>query len=494
MLRRSSLVLASVASLLALLGACNSITGINDLPGSGAGAGEPQPPPMIAAKGVSIGEVALYQTVKRSFFGGTPPTSGITVPTVAGRPALLRVFTTTDPAYDKSAVTARLTLGQDAPIEVVGVVSTSTDAALTSTINFDIPADKMVVGQTFRVDLLQSPDRGNAANTAAGYPGMGTASLDVQSDGLQLKVMIVPVRYGADGSKRLPDTTQQQLDGYKNYFFSFYPAASVEITVREPWTWNQPIDPSGGGWSEVLDAVAGLRQTDHAPADLYYFGAFEPAGSFDQFCAQGCVAGLGMVGTTGDTYSRAAVGVGYPGDMAWTTAIHETGHNQGRNHADCGGAQGIDPKFPYPQAGIGVWGYDLVNRKLVSPLVGKDMMGYCDPYWISDYTYKAIFDRMKNVNKAEIVVPPGLANATWERARLDGEGNLTWLDPVTMERPPLGEPMTVTELRAGAAGPVQGQFFPYDHVAGGVLLWPRASDPITGIALTVQNQVRSYRR
>src|SRR5262249_33750936 len=155
--------------------------------------------------------------------------------------------------------------------------------------------------------------------------------------------------------------------------------------------------------------------------------------TFNQFCAQGCVAGLGMIpANSQDSYSRAAVGVGYSGDMAWTTAIHEIGHTQGRSHAPCGGAQGVDPGFPDSQAGIGVWGYDLVSKQLISPTQGKDMMGYCDPYWISDYTYKGIFDRIKFVNNAEIFVPEELKNRTWERASIDGQGKLTWLDPITM--------------------------------------------------------------
>ncbi|MFT3770771.1 MAG: hypothetical protein QM820_35560 [Minicystis sp.] len=514
MLRRSLLALGTVASCAALLAACNSVTGVNDLTvaggtgssgnptgnggnggtGSGTGGDVPPAPVLVPAQGVSIQEIAIYQGVKRSLMGGTPSTSGIVVPVVAGRPALLRVFVTTDATYDKTPVTARLSIGQGPAIEVTGIVSDSNEASLGSTVNFEIPAERMTAGAAFRVDLQQPSDHSTGVNGAAIYPESGTAPLDVASDGMQLKVKLVPVKYGADGSNRLPDTSQEQIDGYKKYFFSTYPAANVEITLRNAMSWNQTIDPNGFGWGEILDAVANLRQQDKAPADVYYFGIFNPDPTFDQFCAQGCVAGLGMVGSPNDSYSRAAVGIGYPGDMAWTTAIHEIGHTQGRNHAPCGGAQGVDPGFPYKTGGIGAWGYDIVAKALIDPKQGKDLMGYCDPYWISDYTYKAIFDRMKIVNKADVVVPDALKNLDWERARVDGDGKLTWLSSVNMERPPMGEPTPVVEQRAGSATIVDGQFFPYDHLPGGVLLWPKAKAPVSGIQVTLKGKVSTLKR
>ncbi|APR78473.1 Hypothetical protein A7982_03820 [Minicystis rosea] len=503
MIRRSLLVLSPFASAALLLAACNSITGVDDLETSGSSSGMTgggngntsastggSLALMVPAKGVQIQEIAIYQGVKRSLMGGTPPTSGIKVPVVAARPALLRVFVKIDPAtYDHSPVTARLTLGNQAPIEVAGVVSDSTDAELQSTLNFNIPAEKMVVGQTYRVELQQPIEHASPpSSTVVAYPLSAPEPLDVQSDGMQLKVKLVPVKYGADGSNRLPDTSQQQIEGYKNAFFSTYPAANVEITVRTAINWSKAIDPFGNGWGEILDAIANLRESENAPADVYYFGVFNPKQSFDQFCAQGCVAGLGMVGGPQDTYSRAAVGLGYPGDMSWSTAIHEIGHTQGRNHAPCGGAQGVDSKFPYKNGGIGVWGYDLLTQRLYAPTEGKDIMGYCDPYWISDYTYEAIFQRMKTVNNADFAVPDALKDLEWERARVGANGELTWLSSVQMERPPMGQLTPVTEQRAGSATTVDGHFFPYDHLPGGVLLWPKSQTPIKGIKVLLDGK------
>src|SRR5262249_12831173 len=93
-----------------LLVACNALTGADhpttSMPGAGGassttsvtgsgaraaggggtgGAG----PTMAAAPGVTISQIAMYQGVKRSLVGGSPSTSGVTVPIVAGRDALV---------------------------------------------------------------------------------------------------------------------------------------------------------------------------------------------------------------------------------------------------------------------------------------------------------------------------------------------------------------------------------------------------------------------
>jgi hypothetical protein len=504
--RRSLFALAPFTAGVVLI-ACNSITGVNDLgignpqgmggTGNGSnnggssstmgqGAGMPMPTPMVAAQGVNITEIAVYQAVKRSIFGGQPPSSGVKVPIVAGRPALIRVFTAVDGGYDGSPVTARLFLGSDPQGDVVGTPVASSDQDLSSTLNFEVPPEKMVTGLQYRVELLQPLGvHSKGDNMGAFHPASGTEAMDVQSDGMSLKLSIVPIRYGGDGSNRVPDTSDAQIQGYKDYFFGTYPIRQLDISVHAPWSWSGYIGPDGSGWGEVLDGLAQMRIQEGTPADVYYFGAFEPAPSFDQFCQSGCVAGLGLIGSPGDTYSRAAVGLGYSGDMAWTTAIHEIGHTQGRQHSPCGGASGVDPQYPWPNANIGVWGYDLVSKQLIGPNQGKDMMGYCDPYWISDFTYKAIFDRIKTVNKALIEVPDALKNLVWERARVDGQGKLSWLPPQQLELPPQGEATKVTVIVAGAATVADGHFFPYDHLPGGVLFWPKQKASAARVEVTL---------
>ena len=66
---------------------------------------------------------------------------------------------------------------------------------------------------------------------------------------------------------------------------------------------------------------------------------------------------------------------------------HELGHNLSMGHAPCGSPPGIDPAYPYLHGTTGVWGYKTDRNQLVSPNTHYDLMSYCGPPWISDYSF-----------------------------------------------------------------------------------------------------------
>lgn len=522
MMTRRPILLSALVLATAPFAACNSFTGADELvvfgeSGSGASnggtgasssvgaggpggnstsnTGMPQPPPMVEAQGVSISEIAIYQGVKRSLMKDGAKASSST-PVVAGRDALVRVFFATDGGYDGSPVTANLIIGEGSnPITVTKTLGgVSSDSKLDSTINFDVPGDAIASGAGYRVELQQPSEVSPGGNAAANYPATGFEPLNAQSNGNSLKVKLVPIKYAADGSNRLPDTSPAQLQRYKDEFFAIYPVKSFDLTVRAAVTWNYGVYANGAGWGELLDSIANLRQQDGTPADVYYMGIFEPASSEQNYCGGGCVAGLGMLGGPGDSYSHAAIGLGYTGVGSTETAVHEIGHNHGRNHAPCGGASGVDGAYPYSNAKIGVWGYDLVNKTLFSPNNTSDMMGYCWPIWVSDYTFNALFKRIQTVNNADIYYPPESLDLTYERARVDGEGNITWLDPVDMHLPPMADatPITFNAPEGDEAG--VAQYYPYDHLPGGVLVWPQAKPSVTKIQIQLAGKLLQLSR
>ena len=472
-------------------GGTSAVTTTSDAASSSTG--DP-PPTLVAAQGVAISQIAIYQAVKRVLMlNGAAPASK--VPIVGNRPALVRVFAKADSTYDGSPVTARLDLGNGAPIEVqVTVKGTPSDGSIGSTINFDVPAALIVPGMTYRVDLLQPPAHSMGNNPGASYPATGSSPIPAQSTGKSLKIKLIPVTYGADGSNRKPDTSAGQLQAYKDEFFKMYPVADVEILIHPAFAWNNSVDPNGNGWGELLGAIGDLRQSDNAPSDVYYFGIFSPSSDVNQYCGGGCVAGLGNIGGPSDSYARAAIGLGFSGDIATETAVHEIGHTHGRQHSPCGGAQGTDPAYPYAGASIGVWGYDLTTKQLLSPNNTTDVMGYCQPVWVSDFTYKALFDRMKFVNNANIVYAPELLERTYQRARIDGDGNLTWMKDVLIHTPPSAEPQSLTVQSDLGDSPVEAQFYPYDHLPGGVLVWPQPVAATKAITLTRGGKVTTLAR
>lgn len=51
----------------------------------------------------------------------------------------------------------------------------------------------------------------------------------------------------------------------------------------------------------------------------------------------------------------------------------------------------MDGSYPHPDGSTGVYGLDVATL-IVKPPTLNDIMGYCDPKWIGDYTYEAVLD------------------------------------------------------------------------------------------------------
>jgi hypothetical protein len=51
----------------------------------------------------------------------------------------------------------------------------------------------------------------------------------------------------------------------------------------------------------------------------------------------------------------------------------------------------VDPSYPYPNARIGAFGFDLVTRQVIDNFT-RDVMSYCSPDWVSDYTYEGVLN------------------------------------------------------------------------------------------------------
>jgi hypothetical protein len=482
-------VLLGLAPLLLALGGCNAITGADDIvlkePGAvapgdgttgggptGGGTGDPTggndtggtggpvdepppPPPLGAVDGVTITDIDLYQAIRRPIVaGGAEATSEI--PVVAGKTSTLRIFYTTDAGYNGQPVTARVTIGDAPPIEsehTLGAGSTQKDLA--STVNVEVPGERMTLDASYRVELLQLADQTSGANAAAAYPVEGTAPLKVEQGAKRLKILVVPVKH--DGE--LPDTSSEQMALFEQHFEEAYPVPDVEITVREtPHVFNGSLYGSWG-WSELLDQISELRNKENIPDDVYLYG-LNGGGTSG-------IAGLGWVGGPSDVWSRAAIGMGWTGEGSVEVAVHEIGHTHGFPHAPCGVSG--DPDFPHAGAGIGVWGYRPSKKKLLDPDKYVDFMSYCDPQWISDYTFRGIFKRAKAVDQSpKIVVPAHLKDRTWERVRIV-DGVAAWLTPVKLAVPPMGETTTVTVQTVNGAMPLTGHLYRYSHIDGGQL-------------------------
>jgi hypothetical protein len=126
------------------------------------------------------------------------------------------------------------------------------------------------------------------------------------------------------------------------------------------------------------------------------------------------------------------MGLAYNDEESLRTMLHEIGHNHGRNHAPCvppgASIAGVDPEFPYDNAAIGVWGYDIRSDSLIEP-DRPDIMAYCNEPWFSDYTYEGLLSTVRDVNQTQqsLIVDAARTGEFW--VLLVDSGTMRWLRP-----------------------------------------------------------------
>lgn len=467
-------------------------TGENGDPNGGGPSADPtnpEAPRAPLATGIAIRDIAIFQGTKVQLVkDGALAKSSTAI--VAGRPGLVRVYVKPDDTTPRE-VTAELRVeagDKKHPLvrETKTISKASTDEDTKSTFNLEVPAAYLTSDATFSVALTaEGGAAADASESPARFPADGAQqALSVKAAG-KLKVVVVPVKYDVDGSGRMPDVSEAQMSLYKQTMMARYPVTDVEISVRAPVSWTRTIAPNGSGFSQILSSITSLRGQDAAAKDVYYYGVFAPAASFNSYCQGGCVTGLSTVVESVQVASmRASVGVGFSGPDAANTMAHEVGHAHGREHAPCGGTRGSDPDFPYTDGSIGNWGYDIVTKKLYSPTKSFDMMGYCPNEWVSDYTFRALFDRVSGVNKLMGTATSGggqseaMPMASARLAVVDADGEMTWTtEPFVSDALAGGDPRAISyHDRAGLElGKATARFYKFDHLPGGVLVVPESA-------------------
>ncbi|OGO34447.1 MAG: hypothetical protein A2W35_03530 [Chloroflexi bacterium RBG_16_57_11] len=336
-----------------------------------------------------------------------------TVSLVAGKSTLVRVYVQTDGDVAIQGVHVSLSGTRNgsqlngSPISAgpKSVTKSWSRGDLNTSFNFSLPSEWLLGTVTLQIRL----DPNNAISEGSETNNLSTTVANFNNVPA-LDVKVVPIQYNdpRSGLTFPPAGSNYLAPG----LVRMYPINSAAVTRREyiSWSQNLAIDTN---WQNLLSRIATLKQTDNAPEARIYYGLVPLRDDSGNVWFRSGVAGIGYVGY------RASVGLAdlSPYIDGSEIANHEIGHNLGRSHAPCGVSG--DPNFPYAGGLIGQFGLRVDLMQLFDPAIYADIMGYCEPVWISDYTYQALFNNQVAVGASPQTSQPVVPSLLVRAALLD---------------------------------------------------------------------------
>jgi hypothetical protein len=326
------------------------------------------------ALGLAVDGVYLTQSVQ---------TYDRSVPLVAGRDALVRVFLRGDqPSFFAPSV--RVGLYQDGVLQEAVTLTAGGDSIPTevregsfaSSWNGMVPARLLRPGLSLVVEADPEGTVPLKPGSRLRYPAAGELALDVATVP-KLWLRLVPIRLPDGSTGRVSAATRAE---WTRELLGMFPVGEYDVDIRTPYvTSANASDPSGDGWIRILNEIAALRLADGNRR--YYYGILTHPGGNN-------IAGIGYIGGL-EGAPPAAIGYDDLPQSSGTLA-HELGHNFGRRHAPCGSPAGVDPAFPYPDGRTIAHGFHVATGAFKDGSQHRDLMTYCGPEWISDYTYRAV--------------------------------------------------------------------------------------------------------
>ena len=326
-----------------------------------------------------------------------------TVPLVAGRDGLLRVFAVADQvnSFRPAAASARLLRDgreiETLPLERAGGGGVplgdpnAVDQSPGMSYEAVIPGELLREGTAVVVEFDE-----NSAPFAQGsilrFPTAGALPLNVRRLP-ELDLTLVPIHFAsqtnAHRNRAVDDWIRDESEEDLKFPLAVLPIGDMRVRVREPYvTWADTMASGGYGLLNELDLV---RHVERGDAIAYWHGIFAyPRGITNP---EKWFAGVGQ-----------RPGFTALSEYSGPPVAHELGHNFSLGHAPCGTTEALDPEYPYPDGSIGVWGWgwngnSYTGRRLLKPST-KDVMTYCRGAGISDYNFRKAFEHRLELQQA----------------------------------------------------------------------------------------------
>jgi Tol biopolymer transport system component len=378
---------------------------------------------------------------------GEPP-----VPIVAGKPAAMRVYFSQleqSIAYD---------------VEITGVAEDEQRASLGVDCTPEQRRERK--DQCRSVDFFFTPPPGDWSVTLnikdVGGEQLESHTFDLRSVTMST-ITVVPV--DVCDHQTVPVIGSWDCGyGFNLYGLAPYLHATFPGQVQFAATGGQVYENTSTGdsawWSTILSELDDLRNAADVDDLTFYHGSVRGAAP--------SIQGIAGMGRRPGSVAATNAGLFYSD----TYMTHELGHNFGREHvpslgeSGCGSPAHPDPNWPGFSPHIDEVGFSVVaDVELLTDEV-KDYMSYCQPVWVSTYTYLGILERFRTTNVAQGSSSGSVAGNYW---LISGEidGTAATLGAVEIEA-------------SATAGEGTGAYAVEARDAGGTVLATRRFDAAEG--------------
>jgi hypothetical protein len=257
----------------------------------------------------------------------------------------------------------------------------NTTTPLTITKPAQLPATKNVnaTNQSYRIVLdktLMQPGL-NISVTIAGAEQTITPIFGIEN---KLYITLVPIRITKPTTGEATTGVVPNLQTIRNGFLRLWPFSEINLQTRALYTSSAE---NADDMEDVLPEIAELRELDNERSHYYGFFSDDIYSLFD------------FDGFGGIAYLSSTAGIGSDRDPGLSIMLHEVGHNFSLHHINCGNPVEYDSLYPYSTNSIGTLGVNADFSMFYQPANYRDVMSYCSPEFVSDYSYKKAQDYLE---------------------------------------------------------------------------------------------------